>query len=155
MASSVAMLEKHAFVVDQAGELRSFAMPGLKAGQSWQLDASSITYGPARLGEHLLLATDRDELWCFDDEPKQLWKIPLKHGALAGWPTGGEGELIFPTKSGVLWRIEEATGKELASVDLFQPLAGDLAALEDSLLVPTADGTLLKVSLPAQGASAP
>lgn len=149
--SPVAALSRHAFVVASSGELQAFALRGLTPAQSWPLAAGSITAGPIRAGSKLLVATGAGELWCFDDEPKQLWKVPLAHGPLAGDPVAATGSLIVASKSGILDRLDENTGKVLASLDLGQSLAGTPVVQGQFVLVPAADGTLLKVNLPAEG----
>jgi outer membrane protein assembly factor BamB len=155
MISPVALLGKSSLVVDQGGELRSFALPGLAPGPSFKLDAGAIVLGPLRVGSRVLVATDRDELWCFDTEPKQLWKVPLTHGPLAGSPVDAAGSLIVVTKTGALCRLDAETGKEMAVLELGQGLNGTPAVSGQFVLVPAADGTLLKVTLPAQGAANP
>ncbi|HEX5104390.1 MAG TPA: PQQ-binding-like beta-propeller repeat protein, partial [Pirellulaceae bacterium] len=47
VASSVAVLGQHAFIVDQTGELRSFAIEGLRPGPTWPLGTGGIEFGPA------------------------------------------------------------------------------------------------------------
>jgi outer membrane protein assembly factor BamB len=153
--SPIAALGQHAFAVDRTGELRSFQLPGLIAAESFKLGAETIVFGPERVGELMLLATDRDELWCIGAGPKQLWKIPLTRGPLAGSPLAAGDSLILATKSGALTRISASTGKEVANLDLGQSLAGTPAAAGQFVLVPAADGTLLKVKLPAEGAASP
>jgi outer membrane protein assembly factor BamB len=155
MSSAVAALGQHAFVFLQSGELQAFAVPGLKAATNSKLDTGAIVFGPERLGNRLLLATDKDELWCFDAEAKQLWKAPLKQGSLAGSPVEAGGSLILATKTGTLVRLAADTGQEQGSTDLGQTLAGTPAIVGQFVLVPAADGTLLKIALPVEGAANP
>jgi hypothetical protein len=150
-SSPVAALSRHVFVVDRGGALHAFALPGLTPAQTWPLAASSIVAGPIRAGSRLLVATGQGELWCFDDEPKQLWKVPLTHGPLAGDPVAAAGSLIVASRTGILERLDENTGKATASLDLGQTLAGTPVVQGQFVLVPAADGTLLKVNLPAEG----
>jgi len=154
MISTVAVLGQSAFVVDESGALRSFALPGLAPGPSFKLEAAAIVLGPLRVGSRVVVATDRDELWCFAGESKQLWKIPLSHGPLAGSPVEAAGSLVIATKGGALVRVDADTGKETAVLDLGQALAGTPAVSGQFVLVPAADGTLLTVTLPKAAAQA-
>jgi outer membrane protein assembly factor BamB len=155
MSSAVAALGQHAIMLLQHGELHAFAVPALAAGPNSKLDAGAVVFGPERLGNRLLLATDKDELWCFDAEAKQLWKAPLKQGSLAGSPVEAGGSLILATKTGTLTRLGADSGQEQGSTDLGQTLAGTPVIAGQFVLVPAADGTLLKVALPAEGAANP
>ena len=72
----------------------------------------------------------------------------VPEGPLAGRPLEVGGDILLPTKRGVLLRVGAATGKEIARSDLAQPLAGSPALLGTSALVPTAAGRILKVAIP-------
>ncbi|HEX5102345.1 MAG TPA: PQQ-binding-like beta-propeller repeat protein, partial [Pirellulaceae bacterium] len=93
--------------------------------------------------------------WCFDAEPKQLWKVPLADGSLAGIPLEATGSLILATRSGMLVRLAADSGKEQARIDLSQPLAAMLAGDGEQVFVATADGCLLKAALPKESATEP
>ena len=155
MRAAVAALGQHTFVVLQSGELQAFVVPGLTAAPNSKQGAGAVTFGPERVGDRLFLATDKDELWCFDAEAKQLWKAPIKHGSLAGSPVELGGSLILASKSGTLLRLAADTGQEQGSTDLGQTITGTPAIVGQFVLVPAADGTLLKVALPAEGAANP
>lgn len=135
------------FVVDKSGALHVLSLPDLKAARSSKLNCHAILFGPARVGKVMLLATDRDELVCYETG-KELWKLALPDGHLAGRPLVVGSDLILATKSGKLLRIAADSGREIARADLRQTLSGSPALLAGAALIPTAAGRILKVSLP-------
>ena len=149
--SPVAAQGQFAYLVDQAGELRSFSLPGLAAGKSWPL--AGATFGPQRVADSLLVATGREELLCLDATQTERWRVPLADGPLAGCLAESAGSLVVAFQAGTLLRLAADSGKELARADLGQPLAGSPVSLGQHLLVPTADGCLLKVALTTGGAT--
>ncbi|MFN0018054.1 MAG: PQQ-binding-like beta-propeller repeat protein [Pirellulaceae bacterium] len=146
--SHIAVLDKSAYVVDQTGTLQVLALPDLKAKAGAKLACRDVVMGPAAAGKRILLETDVGELVCLDSAGKQLWKVALAEGPLSGRPLEVGGDILLPTKRGVLLRVGAATGKEIARSDLSQPLAGSPALLGTSAIVPTAAGRILKVAIP-------
>jgi hypothetical protein len=77
------------------------------------------------------------------------WRDAFPRGPLAGEPAADGTNLLVATRSGWLCRVAADNGQEIASLDLGQALAGTPLVAGQFALVPTADGTLLKVSLAA------
>ena len=141
-------------VVDRRGRLVTYSLPDLQAGATLDLGASAILAGPTRIGEVVVLITDRGDVVGLDRTLAQAWKTPLAHGAPAGDLIASESGLILACQSGWLCRLDSQNGQEVAAVDLGQPLAGTPLVVGDDVIVSTTDGAILKVSLPAQSEAA-
>jgi outer membrane protein assembly factor BamB len=100
------------------------------------------------VGDHVLLATDDDQLYCLDANQKVVWRLPLSYGPLAGNPLNTDAGYVLAATSGVIWRLESATGKELAKIETGCPLGTGPVPLGDGLLVGGHDGCLYKVQMP-------
>lgn len=146
--SRICAVASSALLVDQTGTVQVLALPDLKTKAGAKLECHAVVTGPAAVGKRILLETDAGELVCLDGTGKQLWKIPLADGSLAGSPLEAGGDILLPMKRGLLLRVAATTGKEIARSDISQPLAGSPALLGTSALVPTAAGGVLKVALP-------
>jgi hypothetical protein len=87
-------------------------------------------------------------LHCLDAEGKLLWQVPLPYGPLAGDPLELDGAYVLAAAVGVIWRIDPATGNELARIETGYPLATGPTLLGEDLLVAGEDGSLYKVPKP-------
>ena len=148
MISPLAVLDQSVYVVDKSGGLQALSIPDLKAGKATKLDCHAVPMGPIRVGNVVLLATDRGELICLGASQKQLWKVALQAGPLTGTPLKSGEDLVLVTKGGTLLRIAGKSGEEIARAEVGQPLAGSPALLGNFVLLPTAAGGLLKVAIP-------
>jgi hypothetical protein len=137
-----------AFGADARGWLYSYSLPDLSPAKQWEL-GGEVVWGPRPVGSRVLVSTSRDELWAFGDGVAPLWTRPLELPApLAGAPLEIDGSLIIATVTGVISRVDLATGELQESVDLGQPLSGDPIQLGSELIVSGRDGTLLRVAPP-------
>ena len=94
IVSPVAVLGTVVYAVDAAHTLSAFELPKLTQGQQWPLGGRCV-WGPQRVGDSVMVATDDDRLCCVDAEQKMLWKIALPYGPLAGVPMAdGEGYVL-------------------------------------------------------------
>jgi outer membrane protein assembly factor BamB len=146
--SRVCVLESSAYVVDSSGALHVLSLPDLKSTKTIKMGCRAVLQGPEPVGKHILLATDAGDLVCLDSAGKQLWKIALVDGPLAGHPVEVGGDIVLALKRGLLLRVAAASGKEIARADLSQSLSGDAAVAGSTLLMPTAAGGILKVVFP-------
>ena len=147
LVSPIAVVGNVAYAVDAAESLVAFELPDLTAGEPRPLGARSA-WGPGRVGDHVLLATDDDRLYCLDAGRKIVWQVPLLYGPLAGRPLSTESGDVLAAASGVIWRLDPATGKELAKIETGQPLGTGPVPFGDGLLVGGHDGCLYKVQVP-------
>ncbi len=147
LASPLAVLNNKAYAVDAADSLVSFELPKLTPATPEPLAARSA-WGPGRVGDYVLLATDDDQLRCLNAEGKIVWQLGLDYGPLAGAPSETGGGFVLASASGVLWRVDPATGNELGKVEIGHPLGTGAVPLGDGLLVGGHDGSLYQVPMP-------
>lgn len=107
-----------------------------------------VDWGPETIGDMVLVVADSEQLCCFDADGKQRWRVPLAHGPLAGLPLLVNGELVCASLDGVVWRMAGATGEELGTADVGEPLDSGPVAFADGLVLAAADGSLRVVSVP-------
>ena len=147
IASSLAVAGSVAYAVDAAGTLRSFELPSLAEGKTYKLPGG-CTWGPQGIGNHVMLTTDNGQLICLDDRQNLLWQINLPYGPLAGPPWATAGQFILASQSGVVWRVDAASGKELGKVETASPLGTGPVALGNRLFVGSHDGCIYEVQVP-------
>ena len=145
--SPVASAGKFACAVDG-----TFLMHVLQIADWKRLNGQALTgrpvWGPARVGPHVLVATDDGRLWCIGDKGQLLWNQPLLYGTLAGMPLWQSGTYLLGGADGVVWRADAATGKELGKIELGCPLGSGPVVLGTRLLVAGHDGSLYVVEQP-------
>jgi outer membrane protein assembly factor BamB len=147
VVAPLAVLGETAYLGDTAGGLDALTLPALSRGNEQAL-GSRCAWRPPRAGDAVLLSTDDNRLLCLDSKGNRRWETPLEHGPLAGAPLSiGEG-YVLASRSGILWRIEAATGKTLGKIDLHSPLGTGPAALGQQLIVGGHDGTLYETRQP-------
>jgi outer membrane protein assembly factor BamB len=146
IVSTPAATDSTAFAVTRSGVLVSFALPGLEPKEKWPLGAQ-CDWGPARVGDRVLLTTDDGTLRCLAGD-KPLWQVPLAYGPLAGPPLIAGDQYLLASRRGVIWRVAAADGREVAKVETGVPLATGPVVIGDRLLVGGHDGTLHWVPQP-------
>ena len=147
LVSPMAVLGRVAYAVDRADSLVAFELPDLTPATPRPLAAKSV-WGPGRVGDHVLLATDDDQLYCLDAKGDIVWRVALNYGPLAGAPAEIDDHYVLAATSGVIWRVEPQTGKDLGKIETGYPLATGPVRLGDGLIVGGHDGTLYKVKMP-------
>lgn len=147
IVTPVAVVGAAVYAADDRGTLMGFQLPGLTRGEKWTLDGH-CAWGPRRAGKNVLLATDSNQLYCLNDKQKLLWKVDLPAGPLAGRPLEIEGGYLLASSGGLLWRADAATGRELARLEIGQPLGSGPVLVGDRVFVGAHDGTLFQVSRP-------
>lgn len=146
LASSIAALGRTGFAVDSDATLLAFSLSDLALGEKWPLGGNCL-WGPRRIGDRVMLATE-DQLYCLDAAAKLLWKTRLPAGPLAGPPLENAGAYWLASASGLVWRADPATGKELARTEIRQPLATGPVLFGADLLVGAPDGSLYQIKRP-------
>ncbi|MHC4399164.1 MAG: outer membrane protein assembly factor BamB family protein [Planctomycetota bacterium] len=147
ITSSIGVLDQVAYVVDAGGSLLVFKLPDLEQLEPHSLGVRSA-WGPRRVGDKVLLATDDDQLYCLGADGKIAWQIGLPYGPLAGAPLESNGSYLLASTSGVIWQIDAAKGSELAKVETGRPLGTGVVELGEGLVVGGHDGCLYKVQKP-------
>jgi outer membrane protein assembly factor BamB len=130
-----------------AHTLTAYELPKLSRGKQWPLSGRCV-WGPRRIGQRVLLATDDDQLYCLTPDQKLLWQVPLAHGPLAGAPAESGGRYVLASVAGTVWTIDAESGKEAAAEDLGRPLGCGPVPFGDQLLLAGRDGTLYLVGKP-------
>ena len=85
----------HVVYAADAHTLVAYELPKLSRGKRWPLSGRSV-WGPRRIGQRVLLATDDDQLYCLTADEKLLWQVPLAHGPLAGARRSRAGDTSWP-----------------------------------------------------------
>jgi hypothetical protein len=147
IVSPLAVVGKLVCGVDAADQLAFFDLAELDRTEEHAL-AGRCTWGPRTVGNRVMLATDAGQLYCFDGSGKLAWQVELPYGPLAGNPLPVADHLFLAARSGVVWRVDAKTGKELGKVDAGQPLGTGPVLLGDRLLVGGHDGSLYQLAPP-------
>ena len=165
LVSPIAVLGNVAFVVDAADNLLSFALPNLTPGTSQSLGAHCV-WGPQRVGKLVLVATEKDRLFAVGEgpgipgapgvpgasgapgAPQVVWQSVLRYGPLAGAPYLSGDEIFLSARSGAVWRISAADGKELGKIDAGCPLGTGPLVVGSRVIVGGHEGSLLEVKKP-------
>jgi len=113
----------------------------------------SITNAVWTVDDRVFVEIDRQRLLCYELEGdfQLLWDLPLQSKAgLADIPTSMDGMLVVTERHGTLHWVEPETGNARASVSLSEPVAQMPRPVGGRLIVPTIDGSMYSVSVPAQ-----
>ncbi len=143
----VAVVGNLAFVACASQTLGVFELPKLKRSNEHKLTGQCV-WGPAAIGDRVLLATEDDQLFCFGAKGEKLWQSHLAYGPLAGAPMVVEGGLIIASVNGVIWRVDAKSGKEQGKVETGRALASGPAAVGDKVFVVGTDGSIYEVKQP-------
>ncbi|MEE8450643.1 MAG: PQQ-binding-like beta-propeller repeat protein, partial [Thermoguttaceae bacterium] len=146
--SAVASCGNAAYAVDATGALNVFRLPELTPAESPVALKGRPVWGPGRVGAYVMLATDDNQLYCFDGAGKLVWQTVMAHGPLAGRPLPIEDGYVAASLSGVVWRIDAKTGEQLGKVETGRPLGCGPVRLGTRLLLGGFDGTLYQIQLP-------
>jgi outer membrane protein assembly factor BamB len=138
---------KVVYAVDAAGTLAAFMLPGLQRDTIWPLE-DRCTWGPATIGNYVLLGCGPQKLWCLDVDQRPVWQTELPYGSPVGSPLQSGGHALLAFARGVVCRIDVATGKELGRIDVGQALASGPELVGKRLFAGTLDGSLLEIKQP-------
>jgi len=144
--SPVAVLGNVVYAVDQDNQIQSMRLPKLDGAVTLPL-GEQPTWGPQRVGQNVLIATDT-QLVCLDAQQKIKWRADLDEGGLAGTPLAADDYFLITTKRGSLVRLDAASGRETARVDLGQALGSGPIMLGQQVLVLGHDSCVHRVALP-------
>ena len=77
LLSPIAVLGKSVYVVDDSDKLLSFALPDLSPGKIQSL-AGHCVWGPQRVGNFVLVATDKNQLIAINEQQQVAWQAELE-----------------------------------------------------------------------------
>ena len=121
----------------------------LEVGQEWDLEGR-VTWGPERIGDNIFLVSNDRYLHCFQPGQKRRWSTPSRiHGRPVGPPLQIDGDYVFASQNGMVWRISANSGEELSKVEVGEPLSLGPVAFRDQLLLGGKTGALRVISMPA------
>jgi outer membrane protein assembly factor BamB len=105
--------------------------------------------GPFVVGGIVLVAAEPDGLVCIGGDGRVRWQQPPENGFLAGSPLAlPEGDLLVAYQSGVVCRLDAATGKELSRREIGEPLAGPALIWKSQAYLSGSDGIVHRISIP-------
>ncbi|MEI8376045.1 MAG: PQQ-binding-like beta-propeller repeat protein [Planctomycetota bacterium] len=154
LVSPIVVLGNSVYVVDSTNKLLSFELPNLTPGKSQVLGARCV-WGPQRVGKLVLVATEKGSLpteqgrlFAIDERQQVVWESVLGYGPLAGSPYLSGDEIFLSARSGMVWRISAADGKEIGKIDAGCPLGTGPLVVGSRVIIGGHEGSLLEVKKP-------
>jgi outer membrane protein assembly factor BamB len=149
LVTPLAVSGSRVFAGNEAGQLVSFSLPELTAGNPVEV-GGRVAWGPYAAGDGLILATEAGELMVVGGDGAIRWRQPAKRGLPGGAPLvdGQNAFVLYPTDG--IARVSLAEGAEAAFAALGQPAVAGPAAFGPRLVVSSPDGTLLIVKRPGE-----
>lgn len=144
VTTPIAVAGQVAYAADASGTLAPFGLPKLERGQTWPL-GSRCVWGPCTVGKRVLVASAGGKLLCLDDQAKLAWQVELSAGRPVGRAMEAAGAYLLAFERGLVLKIDAASGKQVAKLEVGRPLASGPVALGGRLFVGSADGTLYEV----------
>jgi hypothetical protein len=146
IVSGMAGVGRVVYAVDATDTVVAFELPKLAPGAKHRL-TGHCTWGPYRVGRHVLLATDKG-LYAFDDQQHLAWQAATAYGPPVGLPLAAGEHYLLASKGGVIFRIAAADGKEAGKADTGCPLSTGPVLVGDRLFVGGSDGSVNAVKRP-------
>jgi outer membrane protein assembly factor BamB/polyhydroxyalkanoate synthesis regulator phasin len=123
--------------------LKPISIADLTIGDDIDLQGTRVTWGPYRVGDAVMVITDHNRLRCFLADRTERWDQPsVAYGTPADLPLEKDGDLIFASRSGTLWRVSGATGEEINKAELSESVGSGPISYNGRLLLCGNDGTL-------------
>lgn len=108
-----------------------------------------VIAGPFAVGGLAFVSAEPDGLVCLGGDGRVRWQRPPEHGFIAGPPVAlPEGDLLVAHQSGLVCRLDAATGKELSRHEVGEPLAGPICIRKSQAYLAGSDGVLHRIPLP-------
>ncbi len=110
-----------------------------------------VQFGPFAVGGLVFVVAEPDGLVCLSPDGKIRWQQPLERGVPAGGPLAcSDGDLLVAYQSGIVCRLDAATGNALAQHDVGEPLLGPACILGSHVYLAGSDGVIHRIPLPAR-----
>ncbi|HOM15707.1 MAG TPA: PQQ-binding-like beta-propeller repeat protein, partial [Thermoguttaceae bacterium] len=131
------------------GRLVCLSLPKLERKESARLEGRCV-WGPARIGEFILLAADSGQYLLADGQGNLLADLRTDADPPAGAPFSWQGGILVATRKGrLLWlRPEANTWKADKLLQIDRPLAAGPVAVQNQLVLLGHDGTVYALKLP-------
>jgi outer membrane protein assembly factor BamB len=110
-----------------------------------------VQSGPFAVGGLVFVFAEPDGLVCFSGDGRVRWQQPPDRGILAGPPLAcPDGDLLVMHQSGLVCRLDAATGNTLAQHDIGEPLLGPACLLGTQVYLAGSDGVIHRIALPTR-----
>jgi outer membrane protein assembly factor BamB len=148
VAGSALRRDDRVFVSTGSREGRAYAFDLTRGRRLWARRVGVTRVEPLLAGNHLILATESDEVVALDAaDGTPAWRVRVS-GAPAVSPVAHESAVLVATQSDTLLRIEQTTGRVTHQMHLPSTPAAPLLLRGDTLIVATHAGHVVAVSLP-------
>jgi|GEM_PF-2345180 len=138
-------------VVDQTGSLLSLNSTTLQTVASRKLD--SLPAKPIRIvNDVFFVEQENGSLSCVSDSQqlKELWSLPLEGNTVTGKPLIFEDHWWIPTSDSGVLQVSPNNGKLIKKHDTPGSCHGDPLLLNESPMIPLADGSLFFLSIDSE-----
>lgn len=142
----LAVLDPLVYTVDTRDQLLAIDAWQLQPRAEWELGGPP-QWGPARVGDQVLVVRTDGTLACFDKQAALLWEVPLPPYAELAAACSLDDSLIVSISSGWLWKIDPRSGQVLAKLQLPEPLGRGLIASNEDLIATDYQGNWLLIPL--------
>ena len=120
----------------------------LRVTHEHELDGR-VTWGPTSVTEGVLVVIDDERVQFFDGEEEPRWETPaVAYGRPTGSPLLVDEDFVFASHRGTLWRISQASGREVAVSASDMQFTSAPMAYADFVLVADLGGVIHALSLP-------
>jgi len=138
------------FLDKQPKDAQALARELFRSQKLTEYQAKTILRGKTKelvFGDYVVLVTNDSLIHVIDSEGK-VRSHSLTHGLPAGEPVVDGAHWLLASSEGTVWRIDPASGEELASLDTGLALGSGLADYGRRLLAAGHDGTLYVIEKP-------
>ncbi|MHB8897563.1 MAG: outer membrane protein assembly factor BamB family protein, partial [Thermoguttaceae bacterium] len=146
VTSPIAVLGNLVYAVDRADSLVRLDLSDLVNKTQTPLGAKCVL-GPWTVGNRVVLVTDDERMHVIDSSGKSR-SDKLPYGQPTGEPLADGSHWLLASATGVVWRVDPATGDELGKKETELALAAGPALSGSRLLAAGHDGTLYWLEKP-------
>ena len=147
LTTQLAIAGNTVFAGNQGGQLSRYSLPDLAPLEPLDV-GGSVTWGPFRVGNQIVLCTGIGEMVSVGADGQILWPESPNYGVPVGAPLAVDGGIIVTWNDGSVSRIDLADGSQGEVIALSQPAATGPVTFRNHLLLAAPDGTLLILKQP-------
>ncbi len=150
LATRLVAIGDRVFAGSTDGRLVGFLLPSLEPAERVELQSKAV-WGPYKVGDLLVVATESGQLFGVSAGGKQLWQRKSPADDFTGEPLLVGGDMVLTFSSGQLVSLSLADGNTTGIADAKQPFVGGAQLLENRFVVATQDGSILVIKSPTGG----
>ena len=143
VAAPVAVLTNNAYVVDATGTVLAYSLADFTPSPRGNIQGK-CEWGPRRAGNLILLATDSQLLYAYDED-HEVWHVPLRYAPPVGEPLVVGDTIALASSDGTVWRLAAGDGTEASHLDAGCRLTTGPIEAAGHLFVGTRDGSVLQL----------